>query len=183
MADMGGVAACELEEYLLEREVRIFEREQRPALAGEKRKEVAAQVVAGLRLDRDLEHARLLFAERIDLLDVLERANSRHHIVFRTLDAGDQAVLRGEVVRKGVGCAVGHKAAVVDDDHAFADRLHLGQNVRGENDRVAFAEALDQVADLDNLLRVKADGRLVQNEDGRVAEQRLRDADALLVAL
>ena len=110
-------------------------------------------------------------------------ADRLHNVVFRAFDAGDQAVLRREVVREGVRRAVGHKAAVVDDDHALADRLHLRQDVGGKNDRVALAEALDQVADLDDLLRVEADGRLVQNQDGRVAEQRLRDADALLVAL
>ena len=45
------------------------------------------------------------------------------------------------------------------------------------------AEALDEVADLDDLLRVEADGGLVQNENRRVAEQSLRNADTLLVAL
>ena len=53
----------------------------------------------------------------------------------------------------------------------------------GQNNRVVSAEALDEVADLDDLLRVKADGGLVQNEDRRVAEQSLRNADTLLVAL
>ena len=44
-------------------------------------------------------------------------------------------------------------------------------------------QAFDQVTDLDDLLRVEADGGLVQNENRRVAEQSLRNADTLLVAL
>lgn len=76
-----------------------------------------------------------------------------------------------------------HKTAVVHDNHALAHGLHFGQDVGGQNNRVVSAEALDEVADLDDLLRVKADGGLVQNEDRRVAEQSLRNADTLLVAL
>ena len=94
-----------------------------------------------------------------------------------------RAIRRCSAERSCARESVSHEAAVVDDDHALADRLHLRQDVGGKNDRVALAEALDQVADLDDLLRVEADGRLVQNQDGWVAEQRLRDADALLVAL
>ena len=40
----------------------------------------------------------------------------------------------------------------------------------------------DQVADFNDLKRVKADGRLVQNDDFGIAQQRLRNTDALLVA-
>ena len=52
-----------------------------------------------------------------------------------------------------------------------------------KNDRVLFAEALDQLADLDDLLGVKADRRLVENDHRRIAQQRLRKADALAIAL
>ena len=55
--------------------------------------------------------------------------------------------------------------------------------MRRENDRVRLAERSDEVPDLDYLLRVKTDGRLVEDYNARVADERLRDADSLLIAL
>ena len=83
-----------------------------------------------------------------------------------------------EVLRR----VLGHHAAVGDDDDARAGRGHLGQDVRAQDDGVLAAERLDQVARLDDLLRVEAAGRLVEDEHGRIAEQRLGQADALPAA-
>ena len=44
-----------------------------------------------------------------------------------------------------------------------------------------LAEAADELADLNDLLGVKADRRLVEDEHGRISQQRLREADALAV--
>ena len=46
-----------------------------------------------------------------------------------------------------------------------------------------LAEVLDEVAYLNDLLRVETDGRLVENKHLRVADERLRNADTLTVAL
>jgi len=78
--------------------------------------------------------------------------------------------------------------AAVHDDHAAADRLDLGQDVRREDHgaRLAFARArelADQRADLADLDRVEADGRLVEDHHGRIVHDRLGEADALAVAL
>ena len=48
---------------------------------------------------------------------------------------------------------------------------------------MAFPQLPDQSADLDDLCRVKAHGRLVQNDELRRAQQCLRNAHALAVAL
>ncbi len=42
------------------------------------------------------------------------------------------------------------------------------------------AQRFDQVPDLDDLLRIQPDRRLVENQDRRVVKDRLREADALL---
>ena len=55
--------------------------------------------------------------------------------------------------------------------------------MRAENDRVVLAERADEVADFDDLIGVEADGRLVENQNVRVAEQGLRDAYPLAIAL
>ena len=59
----------------------------------------------------------------------------------------------------------------------------LGQDVRAQDDRVIAGELLDQLARLDDLLRVEAGGRLVEDQHVGVVDQRLREADALPVAL
>ena len=43
-------------------------------------------------------------------------------------------------------------------------------------------ELLDQLTRLDDLLRIEAGGRLVEDQDVRVVDERLRQADALPVA-
>ena len=48
---------------------------------------------------------------------------------------------------------------------------------------MVLAERADEVADLDDLLRVEADRGLVEDDDGRIADEGLGDADALPVAL
>lgn len=73
--------------------------------------------------------------------------------------------------------ASAHDASLIDDDNAVADRLHLLEDVGGQDDRVVLAEPADQPADLDDLLGVKSHGRFVENDDLGVSDERLGDAD------
>ena len=86
---------------------------------------------------------------------------------------------RGQVV----GRVDRDDAALVDDDDALAGLRDLRQDVRAEDDRVVAGEAADQIARLDDLLRVEAGGRLVEDQHLGVVDDRLRQADALPVAL
>ena len=77
-----------------------------------------------------------------------------------------------------------HDAAVVDDHDLVTDLRNLGQDVRREHHRaIAGRHRLDQAADLVNLARVETDGRLVEHQHRRIVNQRLREADALSIAL
>ena len=76
-----------------------------------------------------------------------------------------------------------HQMPLGKDQHLTAHCLHLAEDVAGQDDRVAFPQLPDQSADLDDLCRVKAHGRLVQNDELRRAQQCLRNAHALAVAL
>src|SRR5687767_1344483 len=69
------------------------------------------------------------------------------------------------------------------DLHAIADRLDLGKDVRRENHAVRAPDLAHERADLANLIGIEADGRLVEYHDVGLVRDRLRDADALLVAL
>jgi hypothetical protein len=55
--------------------------------------------------------------------------------------------------------------------------------MRGDDDRAVLAAVLDELPYLDDLGRVEADRRLVEDEHLWVAHERLRKADALAVAL
>ena len=59
----------------------------------------------------------------------------------------------------------------------------LREDVRAQDDRVIAGEFLDELARFDDLLRVEAGGRLVEDQDVGVVDERLRQADALPVAL
>ena len=73
--------------------------------------------------------------------------------------------------------------SVVDDDDALAGLRDLGQDVGAQDDGVIARQAADQVAGLDDLLGVEAGGRLVQDQDVGVVDERLGQPDALPVAL
>ena len=52
-------------------------------------------------------------------------------------------------------------------------------DVRGEDDHAVLAQLAEQVQEAHALGRVEAGGRLVDDDEPRVAEQRHRDAEAL----
>ena len=66
-----------------------------------------------------------------------------------------------------------------DDDHPAADRLDLRHDVSREQDRMPIAQLADQGANLADLDRVEARGRLVEDQDVGVVDQRLGQADPL----
>ena len=72
--------------------------------------------------------------------------------------------------------------AVYNDD-SLAYRDDLGDNVCGKDDSSVLPEIFYEISYLNNLVRVKANRRLVENEDIGVADERLRKADSLLIAL
>ena len=71
----------------------------------------------------------------------------------------------------------------VDDRHAGADLLELGEDVAADQDRLAerpqFAE---QLAQLDARPRVEPRGRLVEEEDRRIVDEGVGEAEPLLHA-
>ena len=69
------------------------------------------------------------------------------------------------------------------DHHPVAGHLRLRQDVRRDQDRVARRQTLDQLAHRADLVRVQADGRLVQDDQFRLVHQRIRQADPLAVTL
>ncbi len=80
--------------------------------------------------------------------------------------------------------AAGGQPSAGDDGDAAAERLGVRQDVRAEEDGLAgVAQPQDQGADVASAQRVEPRHRLVEEDDLRVVDQRLRDADALHHAL
>ena len=94
-----------------------------------------------------------------------------------------EAARLGNRARNIFGLFVRDDPSLVNDHNTVANRLNLLQNVRGEDNGVRFAESTDQIADLNDLLWVKTNGRLVKDDDLWIANQCLRDSDALTVSL
>src|SRR5713101_9935637 len=76
-----------------------------------------------------------------------------------------------------------HDPAVVDNHHSVADLRDFGKYMRRKHDRAVAGKAADKLANLVNLSRVESDRRLVEHQHRRVVNQRLREPDALAVAL
>lgn len=55
--------------------------------------------------------------------------------------------------------------------------------MRGENNSVRLAQLFDKISYFYDLSGIETYRRLVKNEHGRIADQRLGKADALLVSL
>ena len=64
---------------------------------------------------------------------------------------------------------------------AVAGLADLGQVVAGKKDGVLTAKALYELAHLDDLHRIQAAGRLIQDEQRRFVHERLRQTGTLAV--
>ena len=96
---------------------------------------------------------------------------------FRADPAG-RAHAGGQSLRR-VG---GRDASLVDDEDAAAGHFHLGENVGGKQDGVPLAQVFDQLPHLADLVRIEADGRLVEDEQIRIMQERVGQTHALAVA-
>ncbi len=68
---------------------------------------------------------------------------------------------------------------MVDDDDLVAHRLHILDDVGGEQHQPVLGGAGEQVAEVDALLRVQPHGGLVKDQEGGIPQQGLGDAHPL----
>jgi len=98
-------------------------------------------------------------------------------------DAGAQH-RTGTQARLDVGYAAGGEdASPIDDRDARAQLLELGEDVAADEDRLAQrAQLAEQLTQLDAGARVEAGGRFVEEQHGRVVDERVGEAEPLLHA-
>ena len=84
------------------------------------------------------------------------------------------AGLRGETLRR----VVGDDLAARDDDGARADRIHLFEDVGGDDDDLVARHLVDERAHFVLLVGIETVRGLIEDQHRRVVDQRLREADA-----
>src|SRR5713101_8168448 len=170
----------ERQEDLLQAQPHGPQLEQPPVAHDDGASEVAADVPVALGLDFVADDA-------VVAIDFCDAGDPRHALEPRRgIGAGRMDLhvhcLRAPQPRDEVGRRVdGHDLALVDDPDALAGLRDLREDVGAENDRVIARELLDELTRFDDLLRIEARRRLVQNQHVRVVNERLGETDALLV--
>src|SRR5579859_6795298 len=121
----------------------------------------------------------------VELVTDLAPGESDEHILERHLavgylaDPGVILVLLDQVVRR-LG---GQERAVVDDRDAIADRLGLLHGMGRQQDAPALlSDVLDPAPELAARLRIKASGRLIEQEQRGVVDDRDVQGEALLLS-
>ena len=79
-------------------------------------------------------------------------------------------------------CAREQDLPVMHDDDLVTYRLHIFNDVRREQHQTVFCRAGEQVAEVNPLFRVQADRGFVENQEGRIAQKRLGNANPLALA-
>src|SRR5262249_28311236 len=133
-------------------------------------------------------------------LDHVPGGAVRDHLVLDRQDAGDRADAvtdggwwaddldfdasrRKDLLDQAIDRPLGDDGALVDDDDATAHDRDFREDVRRQDHGVLPGERLDERPDLGDLLGIEPDRGLVEDEDFRIAHERLRQADALPVPL
>ena len=127
-------------------------------------------------------------ADAVDLAAVGDQLGHDPGASSRPASEAPDALLRLDLdaPRAGqlVGAARRHDLALREDDDAVADELDLAQEMRVQEHRdAAPAQLLEQPAHRAAAARVERARRLVEQQQPRAADQRLRDPEPLLHAL
>ena len=121
--------------------------------------------------------------QSLDRCHIGTRFQHGKHLFLRAADFETITVAVFDHAVDVFGFFIRHHPAFIDNDDPVADRLYFLQNMRGKNDRVISAQRPDEIPDLDDLFRVKSHRGFIKNDDRRISDQCLRNADALPVSL
>ena len=67
---------------------------------------------------------------------------------------------------------------MMQNHHAVAHLLHFREDMTAEQHGMGFAQAAHRVTDFNHLLRIDANGRLIQNDDRRIMHESLRQTQS-----
>ena len=172
----------QLKEHVLKADLRGSERAYRAVRLRERSEQLAVDIRAVLRV-----YAYLRVSSFVRLRAAVEhtayRPDNTHELLSGSVSLKQQPRLTPGTFEQLIKRAVCREVPAAENDEPVAGCGDLRKDMGAENDRVLFPEGRDKLAQLNDLLRIKADGRLVQNQQRRVADECLRKSDALAVAL
>src|SRR5262249_21331778 len=149
----------ELQEDFLEADPQRTQLQQAPAIGHDRARDVAADVVVALAFDFEAGEC-LPLIRHDDVADAREAAERRsHRLDGRGIHLDEEGLDAFQAARQVVRRVDRDDTALVDDADAVAGLRDFGQDVRAEYDGVVAAQALDQVARFDDLLRIETGGR------------------------
>src|SRR5581483_8790631 len=156
--------------------------QQPPAAADDAARELAPDVLAALALDfvADRRAVTIRFG---DARHAGHPAQRRYRVAAGRIDLDVHRFRSAQPRRQVLRRVDGDDLPLVDDDDALARLADFRQDVRAQDDRVGARELFDQLPRFDDLLRVEAGGRFVEDQHVGVVDDCLREADALLVPL
>src|SRR5271163_5042508 len=101
----------------------------------------------------------------------------------RTRHGDERLIAALQFRRQLFGRVLRDDSSAVDDHDAAAGHIDLGQNVRRQQHGGMPRQRAKQLADFDHLARIESDSRLVENQHFGIAQDGLRDSDALPITL
>ncbi len=146
-----------------------------PVVLVDDRADRRQDVGAGLRHRREPQFARI----RLDAGNLRQRrdlAARRRQLVGFFEPQADRVVIAGTRFERA-RCFIGDDAPVGDDDGARAHLVNLFQDVSGDDHQFVLAQFVDEPAHLMLLIGIQTIGGLVQDQDLRVMNQCLCQAD------
>src|SRR5580704_1231576 len=97
---------------------------------------------------------------------------------------GDEGLVAALQFRRQLfGRVLRDNSSPVDNHDAAAGHIDLGQNVRRQQHGGMPRQRANQLADFDYLARIESYSRLIENQHFGIAQDRLRDSDALPITL
>ena len=95
--------------------------------------------------------------------------DGRQNRSSRTANLNVQTAVAGEYLTDVLSLFVSNDLTLVNDNDSVTNCLYLGKDVSRQNNGMILTQCFDQITDLDDLLRVQTDSRLVENNDLRIA--------------
>ena len=138
----------------------------------------------GAGFDEDGKVLPVVFGEFVaDFFDGFEFLEGGADFFGGALDLGGDPAGGPHLADEVGGGVGGFDASTVDDDDLITQLGDLAEDVGGDEDGVLLSEAGDEFADGADLVRVEAVSGLVEDEEGRLVDEGVGDADPLAVAL
>lgn len=173
---------CQLKEHILKADLCGSERSYRAVRLGERGEQFAVDIHAVLRVYAYLRVSSLVRL-RAAVKHTAYRPDNTHELLSGSVSLKQQPRLTPGAFEQLIKRAVCREVPAAENDEPVAGSGDLRKDMGAKNDSVLFPEGRDELAQFNDLLRIKADGRLVQNQQRRVANECLRKSDALAVAL